>query len=163
MNKKDFCPHIVEKLAEKYDLSKQVVENVIRSQFKFVANTMEAGHNDNVRLHYFGVLDIKINKLMGKSHEFITVQNLYDDDDLEEGKMRLIKKDMKLKWLCRDLDMITDVEQAYNDNGNIRIKYCKVYHRDIGSRVILGKYEETKRMILNNTGRINTLGFKKKE
>ena len=99
---------------------------------------------------------------MGKSHEFITVQNLYDDDDLEEGKMKLIKKDLKLKWLCRDLDMITDVEQAYNDNGNVRLKYCKVYHRDMGPRVVVGNYEETKRLILEKTGRVNTLGFKKK-
>ena len=59
MNKKAFCPHIVEQLAKKYDLSKEVVENVVRSQFKFVANTMEAGNGENVRLHYFGVFGIR--------------------------------------------------------------------------------------------------------
>lgn len=58
MNKK-----IIDKLAEKYKLPKPIIEKIISSQFKFVADTMASGEMTPVRLPYLGVFAVKPNRL----------------------------------------------------------------------------------------------------
>lgn len=54
---------IVKKLAAKYNLDEEVVEKIIRSQFNFVANTMQVGEFQSVHLHYFGKFACKPNRI----------------------------------------------------------------------------------------------------
>lgn len=59
MRKNAFCPKIIEKLAKKYNVSKEVAEYVTRSQFRYVAHIIEEGKGEAVRLHYLGRFRIK--------------------------------------------------------------------------------------------------------
>lgn len=54
---------IVKTLAAKYGLDEDVIEKVIRSQFNFVANTMQQGEFQSVHLHYFGKFCVKPNSI----------------------------------------------------------------------------------------------------
>lgn len=45
------------------NLDEEIVEKVIRSQFKFVRDVMEAGEMDSVMLHHFGKVAVKPNRL----------------------------------------------------------------------------------------------------
>jgi len=50
---------IVKKLAAKYNLDEDVIEKIIRSEFNFVANTMQEGNFESVHLHHFGKFCVK--------------------------------------------------------------------------------------------------------
>jgi nucleoid DNA-binding protein len=54
---------LVEQLAKKYDLPEYVVESIINSQFRFVAEKIEEGGCEKVRLHHFGVFKVKPKRL----------------------------------------------------------------------------------------------------
>lgn len=54
---------VVKLLADKYNLSEDIVEKVIRSEFGFVANTMSEGKYKSVRLHYLGIWGVKPKRL----------------------------------------------------------------------------------------------------
>ena len=54
---------IVKKLAAKYGLEEEVIEKVIRSQFNFVASTMQQGEFQSVHLHYYGKFAVKPNSI----------------------------------------------------------------------------------------------------
>lgn len=54
---------IIKILAAKYNLSEDVIEKIVRSQFNFVANTMQQGDNESVHLHHFGKFCVKPNAL----------------------------------------------------------------------------------------------------
>ena len=54
---------IVKTLAAKYELDEDVIEKVIRSQFNFVANTIQQGEFQSVHLHYLGKFCVKPNSL----------------------------------------------------------------------------------------------------
>ena len=54
---------LVEQLAKKYDLPEYVVESIINSQFRFVAEKIEEGDCAKVRLHHFGVFKVKPKRL----------------------------------------------------------------------------------------------------
>ena len=55
--------NIIRNLAIKYKLDEDVIEKVIRSQFNFVANTMQQGEFQSVHLHYFGKFAVKPNSI----------------------------------------------------------------------------------------------------
>ena len=44
----------IKKLAAKYNLSEDIIEKIVRSQFNFVKDTIEEGSFESVHLHYFG-------------------------------------------------------------------------------------------------------------
>lgn len=50
---------IVEELAAKYDLPKYVIEDIVRSQFNFVIQTMQEGEHRGIRLHHLGLFMVK--------------------------------------------------------------------------------------------------------
>ena len=50
---------IINFLSTKYNLDSDIIEKVIRSQFRFVKDTMEQGELQSVRLTHFGVFGIK--------------------------------------------------------------------------------------------------------
>lgn len=50
-------------LAIKYNLSEEVIERVIRSEFEFVRDTIEQGEFESVRLHHLGVFGVKKKRL----------------------------------------------------------------------------------------------------
>jgi nucleoid DNA-binding protein len=53
---------IIKKLAKKYDLSPFEVEHIVKSQFRFVKETMEAGDFKSVRLKHLGLFTVKKNR-----------------------------------------------------------------------------------------------------
>ena len=54
---------LIQKLASKYNLPIKTVENIVYSQFKFVAEIMKEGKFDMVRLPYFGKFHVHKNRL----------------------------------------------------------------------------------------------------
>lgn len=50
---------ILNYLSAKYDIDREIVEKVIKTEFKFVKDTMEQGELDSVHLQYFGKFAIK--------------------------------------------------------------------------------------------------------
>lgn len=55
--------NIIKKLAAKYDMSEEIIEKAVRSQFNFVASTMQQGEFESVHLHYLGKFAVKPNAL----------------------------------------------------------------------------------------------------
>lgn len=45
---------IIDKLSNKYHLSKKEIQDVVDYQFRFTANIIKEGNFDSVRLPYFG-------------------------------------------------------------------------------------------------------------
>lgn len=65
---------IVKQLAAKYNLSEEVIEKVIRSEFNFVANTMQQGEFQSVHLHHLGKFAVRpraIENVTRKKEEYI--------------------------------------------------------------------------------------------
>lgn len=54
---------IITILAAKHNLDEEVIEKIIRSEFNFVASTMEQGNFESVRLHHLGVFGVKPKRL----------------------------------------------------------------------------------------------------
>jgi nucleoid DNA-binding protein len=54
---------IIKELAQEYDLPEYVVEDIVRSQFKFVKENMENDDCFKIRLHHFGVFKVKPKRL----------------------------------------------------------------------------------------------------
>ena len=54
---------IIKQLAVRYNLSEELVNKIVRSQFEFVKDTMEVGELESVHLHYLGKFAIKPNRL----------------------------------------------------------------------------------------------------
>tara|TARA_R100000781_G_C4069404_1_gene123937 strand:+ start:246 stop:443 length:198 start_codon:yes stop_codon:yes gene_type:complete len=54
---------VIKKLAEEYNLPEQVIESIVRSQFKFVCDKMQDDECLKIRLHHFGVFKIKPKRL----------------------------------------------------------------------------------------------------
>lgn len=52
-------------------LDSELVNEVVRSQFRFVRDVMEAGEKDSVLLPYFGKMAIKPGVLKNSSPEFL--------------------------------------------------------------------------------------------
>ena len=50
---------IIRILAAKYNLDEEVIEKIVRSQFNFVANTMQQGEFQSVHLHFLGKFAVK--------------------------------------------------------------------------------------------------------
>jgi len=61
-------------------------------------------------------------------YEFTTVRDVYIEKEGKSGELelKLVKADLKTKWYCRDLGMISSFEQVYNDKGNIRINHTAI-------------------------------------
>ena len=54
---------IVKKLAKKYGLSTFEVEHIVKTQFRFVKQTIEQGDFKSVRLKHLGLFTVKKNRL----------------------------------------------------------------------------------------------------
>jgi nucleoid DNA-binding protein len=55
---------IIKKLAADFKLDSEIIEKIIRSEFKFVADTMSEGNFESVHLHYFGKIAAKPNRVL---------------------------------------------------------------------------------------------------
>lgn len=68
---------IIKILAAKYNLEEEIIEKIIRSQFNFVASTIQEGELQSVHLHYFGKFAIKPNSIarINKLKEHKETQN----------------------------------------------------------------------------------------
>lgn len=51
------------KLAAKFNLDPEVIEKITRSEFEFIANTIEQGEYQSIRLHHLGVFGVKPKRL----------------------------------------------------------------------------------------------------
>jgi len=54
---------IIQKLANKYNLPLQTIENIVMCQFKFVSNIIDEGKFKTIRLPYFGKFRVNKNRL----------------------------------------------------------------------------------------------------
>ena len=54
---------IIYHLANKYNLTVKQVEQIVNSQFKFIANTIKEGKFKTIRLPYFGKFTVNKNRL----------------------------------------------------------------------------------------------------
>jgi len=54
---------IIQKIASKYNLPLQTVEEIVFHQFKFVSKIMSEGKFDSIRLPYFGRFHVNKNRL----------------------------------------------------------------------------------------------------
>lgn len=54
---------LIYKLANKYNLSLELVEDIVNHQFKFISKTMKKGDFESVRLPYFGKFSVKPNRI----------------------------------------------------------------------------------------------------
>lgn len=54
---------LIQKIATKYNLPIKTVEDIVYSQFKFVADVIKDGKFDMVRLPYFGKFHVNKNRL----------------------------------------------------------------------------------------------------
>ena len=101
---------------------------------------------------------------MIQSHEFIVTRDLYGEVivDTPEGEtvdVKLIKKDLRTKWFCRDLNMISGCEHHYNDAGNIKREYCKITVDGMEDKIIRMRYKDAKALI-GDKKFVSTLGYK---
>ena len=87
-----------------------------------------------------------------RGYEFIRLTDLYDED--ENGNIHLVKEAVQTKWFCRDLEMISDVEQVFNDKGNIRTKRTRVYHDKLGDRIVLGRYKDILEIVTKQRNKV---------
>jgi hypothetical protein len=89
---------------------------------------------------------------MPVSHEFIVTRDLYNEIETEPNvfEVKLIKKNVKTKWFCKNLDMISSCEQHYNENGNIRREYSKII-ADGEERIVNMRYKDIKQLISPTT------------
>lgn len=100
---------------------------------------------------------------MKKSHEFTVARDLYNEIEVDiegeiEIEVKLVKKDLKTKWFCKDIGSISGCEQTYNENGNIRTEYCKIIVDGQGEKLIRMRYKEAKKLIETDSSKV---GFKK--
>lgn len=90
-------------------------------------------------------------------HEFTIVQDFYAEQMGEDGpEVVLVKKNLKTKWYCRDLGMISDFGQAFNRDGNIRIHHSTITVNG-EERIIRLPYNKTKELL--TTPKPTTPGF----
>lgn len=54
---------LYEEVSEKVDLTPEEVEEAVRYQFKYIAEVMEEGNFEAVRLPYFGIFKVKEERL----------------------------------------------------------------------------------------------------
>lgn len=50
---------IISYLSIKYNIDTDIINKIVRNQFKFIKETMEMGELQSVHLHYFGKMAIK--------------------------------------------------------------------------------------------------------
>ena len=53
----------IKQLSIKYNTDYDLVEKIVRTQFKFIKDTIEQGELDSVHLHYFGKFCVKPNRI----------------------------------------------------------------------------------------------------
>lgn len=61
---------LISKIAAQLNIDEEVVNRVVRSQFKFTKDVMEAGNADSVHLAYFGKIAVKKERLDYLPEEF---------------------------------------------------------------------------------------------
>ena len=59
MSNNAFCPKIIKRIAKKYEIPKEVIEFIVRSQFRYVAHIIAQGEGEAVRLQYLGRFKIR--------------------------------------------------------------------------------------------------------
>lgn len=58
---------IIDLLVLKYNLSEDLINKIVRSEFLFVKDTIEQGDNQSVHLQYLGKFGIKPNRLLHRN------------------------------------------------------------------------------------------------
>jgi len=101
---------------------------------------------------------------MIQSHEFIVTRDLYDEviTETPEGEavdIKLVKEDLRTKWFCRDITIISGCEQHYNEAGNIRTEYCKITVDGVGDKIIRMRYKDAKALLSDESYRTK-MGYK---
>lgn len=83
-----------------------------------------------------------------KGYEFTIVQDVYTEslNDQGEPEIVLVKPNLKTKWYCRDLDMITGFEQVYNTKGNVKIHHTALLVQG-EERIVKLPYNKVKELL----------------
>ena len=66
---------IIQKIATKYNIPLQIVEEIISYQFKFASKIINKGKFDSVRLPYFGRFHVNKNRLKHIKEKSGTINN----------------------------------------------------------------------------------------
>ena len=66
---------IIQKIATKYNIPLQIVEEIVSHQFKFVSKIINKGKFDSVRLPYFGRFHVNKNRLKYIKEKSGTINN----------------------------------------------------------------------------------------
>jgi hypothetical protein len=96
-----------------------------------------------------------------KSHEFIVTRDLYNEIPTESGEyeLKLVKKNVRTKWFCKDVAIISSCEQTYNDKGNLKRDYCEIDVEGQGKKIIHMRYDDAKKIIEQTSH--HKVGFKR--
>jgi len=62
---------VINQVAKKLGIDEEIVNKVVRSQFKFVKDVMESGEMNSVHLSYFGKFAVKPNRLDYLPEDFV--------------------------------------------------------------------------------------------
>lgn len=73
-------------------------------------------------------------------HEFTVVSTLMTE------KGEIIKDNIKTRSLY-DLADIIGLDETFNDKGNVRTKHCTITHRERGTILVYGSYDEIKEIV----------------
>ena len=95
-------------------------------------------------------------------YEFTIVQDVYIEDVDKEGEPEivLVKPNLKTKWYCRDLTMISSFEQVYNNKGNIKVHHTALLvHGE--ERIVRLPYSKVKELLHATVQPV--AGFKQKK
>tara|TARA_R110000744_G_scaffold220683_4_gene339517 strand:- start:232 stop:522 length:291 start_codon:yes stop_codon:yes gene_type:complete len=92
-------------------------------------------------------------------YEFTIVQDFYIEDVDKDGnpEVVLVKPNLKTKWYCRDLNMISSFEQVYNTKGNIRMHHTGILVNG-EERIVRLPYNKVKELLYAT--KQTTAGFK---
>lgn len=55
--------NLIKKIAGKLEIDEEIIEKAIRTQFRFIAETMQEGNFESVHLHFLGKFAVRPNAL----------------------------------------------------------------------------------------------------
>ena len=110
--------------------------------------------------------------MSGRSQEFIVIYNLSKEvpvpifnekQELQgfEPKLKIVKRNVKIKWMCNDIRNISDWRQTTNKYGKVRKNYCEIFNSKDGQwMMVYHTYPElTKILRTKDQRRFEIKGF----
>lgn len=110
--------------------------------------------------------------MSGKSQEFIVVYNIHKEEPIpilnSEGQiegfkpnLKVVKRNVKVKWTCNDVRNISDWRQTTNKYGKVRKNYCEIFNKSDNTWLtVYHTYKELNdRLRVKSNNRFTIKGF----